>query len=98
MTNPNAVPLLTAEDAKECVVAKSVGVRRVAIIEHALEAIASGEAVVIPRITREALREALGPPDGELTAWDEHDFRRPPAWSKARIIAALKRLGVPVGE
>lgn len=49
------------------------------------KAIASGEAVVIPAITRESLREALG---------GHSSYNN--SWTIEKIIAALKRLGIEV--
>lgn len=107
MTNPNAivdkstagtkapVPLLAATSAMWKAELDGRGIAHnshYAIeLKKAKRALASGDAQVIPRITREALRRELG--TGWLPSWDSTEM-----WNSDDIIAALKRCGVEVGE
>lgn len=99
MTDEQAAPLLTADLIRWMQENVKVGCANGALrIEapgedrnlskylEAIAAIASGDAVVIPRITREALREAL---------WQDLNVA---GYEIDRIIAALKRLGINITE
>lgn len=91
MTDKQAVPLLTAKFLHEY---DPTDIDCRATLQRCLNAIASGDAQVIPRITREALRGALREALGsQLHYTTGHQF-----FDEVRIIAALKRLGIEVGE
>jgi len=88
------VPLLTAEDASTLllqiipeVVNEPERFRPASPIGTKLCSITTGRAIVVPAITRERLREALGEPVFFGGGYDEN-----------QILAALRKMGMPTGD